>query len=193
MNYLNGLIVVWGENKSPKLNYILGSYIIFQIAREARCLIENSNKYFFCWESGRDINTATLHLWIEFYYQFILHFPLSLSLPNSSMAISESQSRSSLIPNFLYSSSAIPFEKMLCSNVPCGSPSPVVEAASSSTSMKAFSIPSPSEPRKKLEMYSPAFYAACAVGGSLSCGLTHMAVTPLDLVKCNMQVRTAFL
>ncbi|KZV38779.1 mitochondrial phosphate carrier protein 3, mitochondrial [Dorcoceras hygrometricum] len=36
-------------------------------------------------------------------------------------------------------------------------------------------------------MYSPAFYAACIAGGILSCGLTHTAVTPLDLVKCNMQ------
>ncbi|PWZ29918.1 Mitochondrial phosphate carrier protein 3, mitochondrial [Zea mays] len=36
-------------------------------------------------------------------------------------------------------------------------------------------------------MYSPAFYAACTAGGIASCGLTHMAITPLDLVKCNMQ------
>src|SRR5690242_16806922 len=27
-------------------------------------------------------------------------------------------------------------------------------------------------------------------GGILSCGLTHAAVTPLDVVKCNVQVRT---
>ncbi|KAM7272456.1 hypothetical protein ACFE04_027119 [Oxalis oulophora] len=46
-------------------------------------------------------------------------------------------------------------------------------------------IPAPSE---KIQMYSPAFYAACTVGGIFSCGLTHMAVTPLDLVKCNMQI-----
>ena len=48
-----------------------------------------------------------------------------------------------------------------------------------------FSIQAPNE---KIEMYSPAFYAACTAGGIASCGLTHMAVTPLDLVKCNMQV-----
>jgi solute carrier family 25 phosphate transporter 3 len=48
-------------------------------------------------------------------------------------------------------------------------------------------IPSPNE---KIPMYSPAFYAACTVGGISSCGLTHMAVTPLDLVKCNMQVNS---
>ncbi|MCO5595139.1 hypothetical protein L7F22_049177 [Adiantum nelumboides] len=54
----------------------------------------------------------------------------------------------------------------------------------------SFLIAAPSEPGK-IEMYSPAFYAACTVGGILSCGLTHMAVTPLDLVKCNMQIDPA--
>ena len=38
------------------------------------------------------------------------------------------------------------------------------------------------------EFGSPKFYALCAVGGALSCGLTHTAVTPLDLVKCRLQV-----
>nr|CAB55764.1 putative mitochondrial phosphate carrier protein [Tuber magnatum] len=37
-------------------------------------------------------------------------------------------------------------------------------------------------------MYSPKFYAACTMGGILACGLTHTAVTPLDLVKCRRQV-----
>jgi len=32
------------------------------------------------------------------------------------------------------------------------------------------------------------FYALCAVGGMVSCGATHLAVVPLDLVKCRMQV-----
>jgi len=41
--------------------------------------------------------------------------------------------------------------------------------------------------KKKIAMYSNEFWGACAVGGVLSCGLTHTAVTPLDLVKCNMQ------
>lgn len=43
-------------------------------------------------------------------------------------------------------------------------------------------------PKEKIRMYSPSFYAACTAGGIFSCGLTHMAVTPFDLVKCNMQV-----
>ena len=32
------------------------------------------------------------------------------------------------------------------------------------------------------------FYLKCCMGGILSCGLTHLAVTPLDVAKCNMQV-----
>jgi len=32
------------------------------------------------------------------------------------------------------------------------------------------------------------YYAKCMVGGILSCGLTHTAVVPLDIVKCKMQV-----
>jgi solute carrier family 25 phosphate transporter 3 len=33
-----------------------------------------------------------------------------------------------------------------------------------------------------------AYYGKCAIGGILSCGLTHTAVVPLDVVKCKMQV-----
>jgi len=40
----------------------------------------------------------------------------------------------------------------------------------------------------QIEMYSPKFYAACTFGGLLACGVTHTAVTPLDLVKCRRQV-----
>jgi len=32
------------------------------------------------------------------------------------------------------------------------------------------------------------YYAKCMIGGILSCGLTHTAVVPLDVVKCKMQV-----
>jgi len=32
------------------------------------------------------------------------------------------------------------------------------------------------------------YYIKCMGGGVLSCGLTHTAVTPLDVAKCNMQV-----
>jgi len=32
------------------------------------------------------------------------------------------------------------------------------------------------------------YYSICAFGGLLSCGLTHTAVVPLDLVKCRIQV-----
>ena len=32
------------------------------------------------------------------------------------------------------------------------------------------------------------YYLKCVLGGALSCGSTHFAVTPLDVTKCNMQV-----
>ena len=32
------------------------------------------------------------------------------------------------------------------------------------------------------------YYLTCCIGGVFSCGLTHLAVTPLDVAKCNMQV-----
>jgi len=32
------------------------------------------------------------------------------------------------------------------------------------------------------------YYLKCMLGGALSCGLTHTAVVPLDVVKCKMQV-----
>jgi len=38
------------------------------------------------------------------------------------------------------------------------------------------------------EFGSPKYFALCAFGGVLSCGITHTAVTPLDLVKCRLQV-----
>ena len=38
------------------------------------------------------------------------------------------------------------------------------------------------------EFGSAKYYALCGFGGILSCGITHTAVVPLDLVKCRMQV-----
>ncbi|KAJ8634062.1 hypothetical protein MRB53_027398 [Persea americana] len=100
-------------------------------------------------------------------------------------------SRQSLIPSFLYSTSkTLDLQKILNRNSTFSkSPSPAASISSNGAS-KAFVVPAPSEPGK-IEMYSPAFYAACTVGGILSCGLTHTAVTPLDLVKCNMQIDPA--
>ena len=37
------------------------------------------------------------------------------------------------------------------------------------------------------EFGSNKYFALCAFGGVLSCGITHTAVTPLDLVKCRLQ------
>jgi solute carrier family 25 phosphate transporter 3 len=41
------------------------------------------------------------------------------------------------------------------------------------------------------EFGSNKYFALCAFGGLLSCGITHTAVVPLDLVKCRIQVDSA--
>jgi solute carrier family 25 phosphate transporter 3 len=41
---------------------------------------------------------------------------------------------------------------------------------------------------KEVEFGSTDYYLKCCIGGSLSCGLTHTIIVPLDLVKCRMQV-----
>jgi solute carrier family 25 phosphate transporter 3 len=105
------------------------------------------------------------------------------------MALSD-LSRESLLPSFLYSASPFTAASRLSASsyqaapAAAGAPAPPASAFGGGSG-KPFSINSPNE---KIEMYSPAFYAACTAGGIASCGLTHMAVTPLDLVKCNMQV-----
>jgi len=44
------------------------------------------------------------------------------------------------------------------------------------------------EPEYSCEFGSAKYFALCGFGGVLSCGITHTAVTPLDLVKCRLQV-----
>jgi hypothetical protein len=41
-----------------------------------------------------------------------------------------------------------------------------------------------------VEFGTPKFYFFCGIGGILSCGITHTAIVPLDLVKCRIQVHT---
>lgn len=43
------------------------------------------------------------------------------------------------------------------------------------------------------ELSSPWFYTVCTMGGMLSAGTTHLAITPLDVLKVNMQVLDLFL
>ncbi|OIT37315.1 PREDICTED: mitochondrial phosphate carrier protein 1, mitochondrial-like [Nicotiana attenuata] len=41
---------------------------------------------------------------------------------------------------------------------------------------------------KVCEEFSPGYYGICTIGGMLSAGTTHLAITPLDVLKVNMQV-----
>lgn len=38
------------------------------------------------------------------------------------------------------------------------------------------------------EEFSAGYYGVCAIGGMLSAGTTHLVITPLDVLKVNMQV-----
>ncbi|EPX72514.1 inorganic phosphate transporter [Schizosaccharomyces octosporus yFS286] len=50
-------------------------------------------------------------------------------------------------------------------------------------------VAAPIIPEKKgLQLYSPEYYGLCSLGGLLACGITHTAITPLDVVKCRRQV-----
>ncbi|KAJ6688445.1 SOLUTE CARRIER FAMILY 25 (MITOCHONDRIAL CARRIER PHOSPHATE CARRIER) MEMBER 3 LIKE-RELATED-RELATED [Salix koriyanagi] len=88
----------------------------------------------------------------------------------------------SLIPSFLYSSSVGSRNGGVLQQPKLWPSSNSVDHGVLSEN---FVIPAPME---KIEMYSPTFYMACTAGGILSCGLTHTAITPLDVVKCNMQI-----
>lgn len=46
---------------------------------------------------------------------------------------------------------------------------------------------------KGLRVSTPEYYAVCAFGGMLSAGTTHLAITPLDVLKVNMQVCRLFI
>lgn len=101
--------------------------------------------------------------------------------------ISES-SRSSLLPSFLYSPNPGTAESIFSGNRnPSQISSPTPSPAGGGFAVLAGA---PNE-KRKIEMYSPMYYAASTAGGIASCGLTHTAMTPLDVVKCNMQIDPA--
>ncbi|XP_066344216.1 mitochondrial phosphate carrier protein 3, mitochondrial-like [Miscanthus floridulus] len=106
------------------------------------------------------------------------------------MAVSES-SLNALLPSFLYTAlaTASPFAAAAASVG--GQTVAAPSAATAAAARPASWARAPSEPGRRIEMYSPPFYAACMAGGVSNCGLTHMTVTPLDLVKCNMQIDPA--
>lgn len=68
-------------------------------------------------------------------------------------------------------------------------PAPTQPLIPSAAEPKKFSFPAAKgvAPASGIELFTGQYYGACAFGGVLSCGLTHTVVTPLDVVKCNMQ------
>ncbi|OMJ14583.1 Phosphate carrier protein, mitochondrial [Smittium culicis] len=59
----------------------------------------------------------------------------------------------------------------------------------SNKSLNAFKTPTGSfVAPSPIEINSGRYFMACTIGGTLACGITHWFVTPLDLVKCRLQV-----
>lgn len=59
---------------------------------------------------------------------------------------------------------------------------------SSSTDKWDARVSSPVTRHPHPHVHDNTYYLKCMFGGVLSCGLTHTAVVPLDVVKCKMQV-----
>lgn len=114
------------------------------------------------------------------------------------------EKRTSMVPEFLYSTktarSGISAPKSLFQALTAEASSHAAPAYTASSLFKqvagaartpagvASPLMVPSASERKIVMFSGEYYRACAVGGMLCCGLTHMGVTPIDVVKCNMQI-----
>jgi len=69
----------------------------------------------------------------------------------------------------------------------------IVEELSVSSKSNPFGIPRQAQCASNVsggsvEFGSGKFFALCGLGGILSCGITHTAIVPLDMVKCRIQV-----
>lgn len=74
-----------------------------------------------------------------------------------------------------------PFQTVKCESAqPTPTPTALVP--------KSVVLPAIAAEGDSCEYGSLKFYALCGFGGAVSCGVTHTAVVPLDLVKCRLQV-----
>merc|ERR1712013_865524 len=67
-------------------------------------------------------------------------------------------------------------------------PKPVMAESSMQEKIPSRHLAAAAKEEYSCEFGSTKYYALCGFGGLLSCGITHTAVTPLDLVKCRLQV-----
>eukprot|EP00178_Gracilaria_changii_P008620 TRINITY_DN26004_c0_g1_i2.p2 TRINITY_DN26004_c0_g1~~TRINITY_DN26004_c0_g1_i2.p2 ORF type:complete len:373 (+),score=65.68 TRINITY_DN26004_c0_g1_i2:3-1121(+) len=102
--------------------------------------------------------------------------------PLASIAPKQAKVSSLALPKSVYRATALNQQPLAASTVRVAAASPSVSGLSNVPRVGARSAGG-------IELYTPEFFMYCGIGGILSCGLTHMAVTPLDVVKCRMQVQ----
>lgn len=78
-----------------------------------------------------------------------------------------------------------PFSHPFLSTAQCQTPNGVEN--SPKKLVHGQSIAAASTPEEEVVFGSLKYYGLCGVGGILSCGITHTALVPLDLVKCRIQ------
>lgn len=84
------------------------------------------------------------------------------------------------------------FEKLFTAskNSPFSSPFDRVHCETKVNATRTISAAA-AEDELSCEFGSTKYFALCGLGGILSCGITHTAIVPLDLVKCRIQVDPA--
>lgn len=81
-------------------------------------------------------------------------------------------------------------QQQQASDVPSQIQSAVFAAMNGGSKSSKVVAAAPAEPGA-IKMYSPEYYMTCALGGVVSCGATHTAVTPLVSLRAAQQQRKA--
>lgn len=84
------------------------------------------------------------------------------------------------------------FEKLFTAakNSPFAKPFDLVHCETKANETRTIGLAA-AEEETSCEFGSNKYFAICGLGGILSCGITHTAIVPLDLVKCRIQVNPA--
>ncbi|PVV02801.1 hypothetical protein BB560_002744 [Smittium megazygosporum] len=122
-------------------------------------------------DSPEHKNAGNIRPMLGFNWNYVAHDRILVSVEKSKMK------------NVPEDSPGIKIDALLVRSVDKMLPSASALSSSFKTPQrKSFVVPDP------IEINSGRYFMACTIGGTLACGITHWFVTPLDLVKCRLQV-----